>query len=231
MEPSFLTAGIVLLVLPTVATVLFLLTPFARTYPRVRGLLSRFVYVGSAALGLMVGVNLGLIKKIDAREAPRYRVTMKGWRSHPDVREVRAIYDEIKSSMKSKAYQVTTRNFDVDSPSCATYPVREESLAADPEGRVRLYRVEQIISHREPMTIERYYDAKGVLRFVFEKMPASTVRIYLDGAGSVLWAVEQSGDEDTVYAASAEDWEMKPGTGKAAKDEFLAPQPCPELTR
>lgn len=231
MQLSLLTAFVTLFALPAVITAAFWLSPISRRYRTARWLLAPCIYLGVAALGLIVGTNLGWVKRIESRQAPQYDVTIEDWKSHPDVKEVRAIYDEIKYSIKEHNFKIKTRNFNIESPLCATYPVKSESLAIDSENRVRLYQVEQIISHREPLTIERYYDANGTLRFVFVDKLFANIRIYLNSAGNVVWAVEQSDNELAVYDASSEDWEMKPNNGMKAKEAFQAQQPCPEITK
>src|SRR5438132_1275968 len=106
-------------------------------------------------------------------------VSMDNWTNHPEVKEVRAIYDEIHRAIKSKKYRTTLRRFNIDSPLCSTYPVKSESLTVDGENGPRLYRLEQTGSHREPFTEERYYDARGTLRFVYVDRAVASVRIYL----------------------------------------------------
>jgi len=66
---------------------------------------------------------------------------------------------------------------------------------------------------------------------VFVERRFSNVRIYLNNAGNVFWAVEQSNSKFTVFDSSNEDWEMKPNTARKAREEFQAEQLCPEITK
>jgi hypothetical protein len=161
----------------------------------------------------------------------QYALTLEDWKNHPDVKAVREIYDETKAGIKDKKYRSTNRRFDVEAASCATYPVKSETLVFDTVNRVRLFNIEQIGSHREPFTVERYYDSNGALRFVFVERLFSNVRIYLDSAGNVIWAVEHSNNKFTVFDSKNDDWEMKPNNAKEAREEFQAQQLCPEITK
>jgi len=156
---------------------------------------------------------------------------MEDWKNHPDVNEVRVIYDEIKNAIKDNIYKTKTRRFNVESPSCSTYPIKSEMLVLDSQNRPRLYQVEQIGSDRESFTVERYYDVKGTLRFVYVDRVITNIRIYLNGAGNVVWAVEQHENKVTVFESDKEDWEMNPNTANKAKEEFQEQRLCPEITK
>lgn len=172
---------------------------------------------------------LALLGLSCAPEAAPYSLTLENWQNHPGVREVRDLYQEVNNGLKEGKYRAKERRFDVDAPSCDTYPVKSEMLVLDPHDQPRLYRIERIGSHREPYKVERYYDSQGTLRFVFVDRLISKVRIYLNREGKVFWAVGQSGNQFTRIDAGNEDWEAKPGTAKGAKDEFEGRQPCPEI--
>ncbi|HYT03629.1 MAG TPA: hypothetical protein VEM13_01955 [Gemmatimonadales bacterium] len=113
-------------------------------------------------------------------------------------------------------------------PSCSTYPIKSEMLVLDSENRPRLYQVEQMGSDRESFTVERYYDVKGTLRFVYVDRVITNIRIYLNGAGKVVWAVEQHENKFTVFDSGNEDWEVNPNTANKAKEEFQEQRSCPE---
>ncbi|MEK6770508.1 MAG: hypothetical protein AABY62_02540 [Pseudomonadota bacterium] len=219
-----------LLVLPTIVAILFWRLQILRRYRLARWLLAPFVYVGAAVLGLIVGQNLGWYTDIAPSRA-QYTVKLADWKNHPDVKSARQIYDEIRIGIKEKKYITKVRKYDVESPSCATYPIKSETLVLDTANRVRLYQLEQIGSHREPFTVERYYDSTGTLRFVYVDRVITNVRIYLNSAGNVIWAVEQNGEKFTTYDSSNEDWEMKPNSANMAREEFQGQQLCQEITK
>src|SRR5688572_22957101 len=102
---------------------------------------------------LSVFVSVLSLWGLSAWGATDRSVSIDNWANHPKVKEVRAEYDEIKAAMKDKRYRTTVRRFNIASPLCSTYPVRSQSLTVDTENRPRLYRLEQLGSHREPFTV------------------------------------------------------------------------------
>lgn len=230
MHLSPLEAIIVLLVLPTIATIVFWRLPVLRRHRVARWLLAPCVYLGVAALGLTVGVNLGWYTDIGSSRA-QYTVKMEDWRNQPDVKDVRTIYEEIRAGIKENRYKTKTRNFDVESPLCVTYPIKSQTLAVDDANRPRMLKTSQIKSHRELFTVERYYDTAGRLRFVFVDHSPENVRIYLNAEGKVFWAVEQDGDKFTVGSYSTGDWETEPSNATVAKEVFNEDGSCPEIVK
>lgn len=160
-----------------------------------------------------------------------YSVTLEDWKNHPDVKAVREIYDEIRAGIKDKNYKIQTKRYDVESASCATYPIKQETLVFDTVGQVRLYEIEKLGSHRESFSIERYYDSSGTIRFVFVDRLFSSVRIYLNNSGDVFWAIEHSNNKFTVFDSSNDDWEINPNIAQKAREMFQAKKPCPEITK
>jgi len=158
-------------------------------------------------------------------------VSIDNWTNHPDVKEVRTIYDEIKRGIKDKKYKTKARRFNVESPLCSTYPVKAELLTVDGENKPRLYQVEQIGSHREPFTVGRYFDPKGALRFVYVDRVISSVRIYLNRESKVFWAVKKNGDKLTAFDSNNDDWETKPNSASGAREAFQEQQLCPEIEK
>ena len=163
--------------------------------------------------------------------AAQYALTLDNWKNHQNVKEVRDIYNEIKYGINNNIYTSKNREFDVKSSLCATYPIKSESIFIDVNNRLRLYKIEQIGSHREPFVVERYYDTNGVLRFVFVNYTFSNVRIYIDSSGNIIWAVEQSNNKFTVFDSANGDWEVRPDTAKEAGKAFKEPQSCPEIKK
>ena len=157
-------------------------------------------------------------------------VTLKNWRTHPRIVEIRAIYEEIKVERAQGRGTTATRRFDYDSPQCqATYPVQATSLWQDEAGRPRAYVVDQTVSHRETMRIERYYDHEGRLRFVLVNRFPGETRVYMGTGGTVLWAVVRDHGADAIEPHDRDDWETKPSTAAEAKVEFEGAAECPEV--
>ena len=100
MHLSLLAAFVILLAFPSIATAVFWLSSVSRRYRTARWLLAPCIYLGVVALQIIVGVNLGWFA--DNRRSPaQYAVTMEDWKNHPDVNEVRVIYDEIKNGIRA----------------------------------------------------------------------------------------------------------------------------------
>lgn len=157
-------------------------------------------------------------------------VTLENWRTHPRIVEIRAIYEEIQGKKAQGRGTTASRRFDYDSPQCqATYPIQATSLWRDEAGRTRAYMVDQTVSHRETMRVERYYDQEGRLRFVLVNRFPGETRVYMGPEGSVLWAVTGDQDTDAVESLDRDDWETKPSTAAEAKMEFEGPAQCPEV--
>ncbi len=228
MHLSPVAAIVVLIVLPSVATAVFWRSSVSQRRRLARWLLAPCIYLGVIASQIIVGVNLGWFTDIK-RSPAQYAVTTEDWKNHPDVNEGRVIYDEIKNGIKENTYKTKIRRFNVESPSCSTYPIKSEMLVWDSQNRPRLYQIEQIGSDRESFTVERYYDAKGTLRFVHVDRVITNIRIYLTGVGKIIWAVEQHKNKFTVFDSGKEDWEVNPNTANKAKAEFQEQRSCPEL--
>jgi len=232
MHLSLSEAIIVLLALPSVATILFWRLPILRRHRVARWLLAPGVYLGVAALGIIVGISLGWFRDDIGRRPAQYAVKMENWKNDPQVKEVRAIYDEIKAGVNDNRYEIKTRNFDVESSLCSSpYPINSKSLVQDEANRVRMLKIVQTISHRELLPVERYYDTAGKLRFVYLDYVPNNVRIYLNAEGKVFWAVEQDGNRFTVGDYTNEDWPIQPNDAADAKNEFRSDESCPEVKK
>lgn len=157
-------------------------------------------------------------------------VTLENWRTHPRIAEIRTIYEEIQKERARGRGTTSTRRFDYDSPACqATYPIQATSLWRDEAGRPRAYVVDQTVSHRELMRIERYYDSEGRLRFIFvDRFPGET-RLYLGSEGAVLWSVSRNDGADAIDPHDRDDWETRPATAAEARAEFEGAADCPEV--
>jgi len=232
MHLSLSEAIIVLLALPSVATILFWRLPILRWHRVARWLLAPGVYLGVAALGIIVGISLGWFTDGIGRRPAQYAVKMENWKNDPHVKEVQAIYDEIRAGVKNSRYEIETRNFDVESSLCSSsYPITSKSLVEDEANRVRMLKIVQVISHRELLPVERYYDTAGTLRFVYVDYGSNNVRIYLSAEGKVFWAVEQDGNKFTVGDYTNEDWQTQPSDAVDANEGFRSDESCPEVKK
>ena len=94
-----------------------------------------------------------------------------------------------------------------------------------------MLKIVQIISHRELLPVERYYDTAGTLRFVYVDYGSNNVRIYLSAEGKVFWAVEQDGNKFTVGDYTNEDWQIQPSDAAAATERLRSGEACPEVRK
>jgi hypothetical protein len=109
---------------------------------------------------------------------PSGEVTLENWRQHRVLRRAAAFADEVDDHPDH--YVVEKRRF-----RCAdTSLVRFKLAKTDEDGRVRSY-VEGTEGFAD-VSIARYFDQDGVLRFVWDH--ASEQRTFLDDAGNPLWA-------------------------------------------
>ena len=230
MHLSLLAAFVTLVVIPAIATTMLWRSPVLRRHRVARWLLAPCIYIGVAAFNLFVVTNLGLAPS-DIPIRPQYSVRIEDWKNHPDVKEVRMIYDEIRNGIKNNKFKSKLKKFNINSEICSSspYPLKEKLLVSDTENRIRMYQVEQI-SHRtykESFTVERYYDSSGMLRFVFVDRNSSNVRIYLNSVGKIVWSVDQYNNTFTVGDTGDEDWEVTPKSADDAKMEFMEQESCP----
>jgi hypothetical protein len=94
-----------------------------------------------------------------------------------------------------------------------------------------MLKIVQVISHRELLPVERYYDTAGTLRFVYVDYGSNNVRIYLDAEGKVFWAVEQDGHKLTVGDYTKEDWQIQPSDAAHATERLRSDEACPEVKK
>ena len=185
--------------------------------------------VAGGVLGVLL-FSTGACGSGASPSAAEGEVTLKNWRAHPHITEIRAIYEAIQGERAKGLGTTGTRRFDYDSPECqATYPVRETSLWRDEAGRTRAYLVDRIGSHRESMRIERYYDQEGHLRFVLVNRFPGETRVYVGTDGAVLWAVSRDNGPDAIDPHDRDDWETRPSTAAEARVEFEGTAECPEV--
>ncbi|MFC1665998.1 hypothetical protein ACFL17_10330 [Pseudomonadota bacterium] len=154
-------------------------------------------------------------------------LTIENWKDNEAIAEVREIYNEIQSKIKTNNFMQHHKNYDVKSKSCATYPIKHKSIAVDKAGFVRKLRIIQLISHRKPLLIERYYDVNGVIRFILKKSAHIEDRIFLDEKRNVILSVENHNGNVSITAYTNKDWETKPPTSSEAMKLYNDSYGCP----
>jgi len=152
-------------------------------------------------------------------------VSIDNWMNNKDISKIREIYKQVQSSRYDRAKKI----FNTNSTKCSTYPIKEKSILVDNSGVIRKLSVTQLISHREPLLIERYYDSSGVIRFIFTKSLISEIRIYLNDTGDVIWAVTKDNSKFSKADYTNSDWETKPSRSKDAKLFYNESEKCPSL--
>lgn len=131
-----------------------------------------------------------------AQPKSEQEITESNWESHPQILEIRKLYNDIQSKLENKKLKYQEKNFTKLPRSCrGMYPLEYVGVATDHAGRVRMYVHAQRISHDDLLTTRNYYDESGHLRFVYrtdESTGFATIknRIYLADQGTVLWDVE-----------------------------------------
>ena len=156
-------------------------------------------------------------------------IDLQNWTHHPAIKEVRALYHKINVGVTTGRADTAERMFDVSSTSCASYPIQSEALHRDGAAVVQRFDVTQMASHSELLKIFRYYDVRGVIRFVLIERNRAVTRIYFDREGLVIWAVEKQGATVTPGHFDNRDWETKPSKSDGAVRAFEARQRCPEI--
>ncbi|MDH5633494.1 MAG: hypothetical protein OEZ10_10935 [Gammaproteobacteria bacterium] len=154
-------------------------------------------------------------------------ITLKNWITHPRILEVKSLYRETAEGIKSGVLIVENRQYDITSSSCGTNPIRSHRLVKDKAGNIRMYGRVELASGGEPLTIDRYYDTGGALRFVTIGTIMASHRIYLDETGKVFWSLDKDFVKYRQAKFSNQDRETKPLKAEAAGKLFDEKQACP----
>lgn len=129
-------------------------------------------------------------------------INEKNWMTHKSIKEVRKIYKEIKDGINNKEYKYIKRKF--EQYDCGgTYSLLFDEVAYDRKGRVRYYSHHRSFSDGAVIMTEWYYDANGILRFVFVKKGSDKDRIYLNGKGEEIWTVSELFGKASYYDGEA----------------------------
>jgi hypothetical protein len=114
-------------------------------------------------------------------------ITLANWVNHPAIKEVRGVYAEVQSLATAMRL-----NGEV-SQHCEEG--RFGATASAYQGVVRLHVFEGATDDQWG-TESSYYDAKGVLRFIFFRRGAwngatKEARVYFDASGRQIWSIEK----------------------------------------
>lgn len=116
-------------------------------------------------------------------------ITEANWTTHPDITEIRAIYNSIEESIESNELAVSIKNITND----LSLP-KDITIYKDEHKMIRKYK-EQNGSEDSAYTASYYYDNLNKIRFVFLELGAingtnKEYRLYYDEKGNKIW--EQS---------------------------------------
>ncbi|MDH5232155.1 MAG: hypothetical protein OEY38_18985 [Gammaproteobacteria bacterium] len=155
--------------------------------------------------------------------------TLDNWVNNGEIRKVRDLYSHIQTQINENVLSFKSIKYDMEDKGCATYPIKEKSIYVGEDGFVKKMSVTQIISHREPLLLERYYDDHGHIRFVFTKRVGVEVRIYFSAEGVLIWSVEKNGKEYSKTNHEKGDWETNPLSAELALEFFNRVEGCKVL--
>jgi len=170
-------------------------------------------------------VTAGLIMAA-ARLAPGAEpITASNWQRHPDIVEIRAIYEEIKQAESTGRLSKLQRTFE----HCRSYEDTERVLYLDAQGAVRSYHFGGG-SEDSAARHAHYYDRDGKLRSVFITAGAANGtqlehRIYLSKDGTRLWEAQQRQGPGWTVPFQIPESELV----KNPKQAFDGASQCPEV--
>lgn len=172
----------------------------------------------------LLGIGLGLLV-VGATFAAE-SITEKNWANHPEIVEVRLLYQKIIDAKTAGSLKKQERKFDTtDMP----YEDDVRILYTDKNGKIRIYSYEGG-SDDSVVRRELYYDENGRLRFAFITAGAYNGtklehRIYFSKAGKKIWEIQKL-LEGPGYTFPSEwpDDELVRNPAQA----FVAKSPCPE---
>jgi hypothetical protein len=180
----------------------------------------------AASVFLMTACGVAPWPGAAAGEVLSGAITPQNWQHHPRILEVRKLYDNIQSKLATKELKYQKKDYTVLPRSCrGTYPLEYLALAADADGRIRMYTRAHRISHDDLLTTRYYYDDKGRPRFSYvtnESDEFSTIeyRIYLDDQGNMFWDVRSEAKKMRFGEASEDLPTVEAFSAKQAATEF-----------
>lgn len=118
-------------------------------------------------------------------------ITEKNWANHPDIVEVRLLYQAIKASKEAGTLKKMQRKFNF----CEPYEDTVRVLHTDRNGKPRIY---YFTGGSDDSAVQRelYYDENGKLRFAFITAGAYNGtrlehRVYFSKAGKKIWEIQK----------------------------------------
>lgn len=124
-------------------------------------------------------------------EAAGEPITENNWMNHPEISEVRSLYQKINESKDVGDLDLTERQFE----DCEPYEDNVRTLYIDRNGKPRIYYYK---GGSEDSFVERelYYDESGKLRFAF--IVANAIngtqlehRVYFSKEGKKIWEIQK----------------------------------------
>ena len=152
-------------------------------------------------------------------------ITEKNWVSHPEIVEVRSLYQAIKASKDAGTLKKRERKFNY----CEPYEDTDRTLYTDQNGKPRIY---YYLSGSNDSVVQRelYYDESGKLRFAFIIAGAHNGtklehRVFFSKVGKKVWEIQKR-LEGPGYTFPTEwpDAELIQNPVQAFNDN----SPCPE---
>jgi hypothetical protein len=118
-------------------------------------------------------------------------IESKNWMSHPEIKRIRSLYNEIEESVKKG--RLSKKPVPMDCPSEESFI--EATFYEDPSGIVRKYQLSGG-SYDSEADASYYYDKAGKLRFVFQSLRAVNgtdmeTRTYFYEKGNILYQDER----------------------------------------
>lgn len=138
---------------------------------------------------LFTGLWLSVVYVAIASEA----INEKNWVNHPEIVEVRTLYQKIKEFKETGHLKRNERRF--DTTSCEPYEDDARVLFTDQKGKPRIYYYEGG-SDDSMVRRELFYDDNGKLRFAYIRAGAhngTTLehRVYFSKAGKKIWEIQK----------------------------------------
>ena len=153
-------------------------------------------------------------------------ITGENWINHPEIVEVRNLYQSIMALRDSGRLVVKERKFDY----CRPYQDTLRQLFSDEKGNPVIYHYERG-SDDSALRVELYYDTSAVRRFCLIKAGAVNGtqlehRVYFSAAGERIWEIQKllKGPGYT-FPKTWPDSDL-PGNPETA---FMESNPCAEL--
>jgi hypothetical protein len=153
-------------------------------------------------------------------------ITAKNWVNHPDIVEVRSIYQKVLEAKEAGSLKKKERKFKY----CKPYEDIARILYMDRNGKPRLYYYEGG-SDDSAVQRELYYDENGKLRFAFITAGAANGtrlehRVYFSKDGKKIWEIQKFLEgPGYTFPTVWPDEELIQDPVKAYKEKNL----CPEI--